>query len=98
MKPLSLRDRIKVLCIGAFVIGAIAGGIVASAFKKPVVLREVSVEVSEGDTLWTIADRFTDNSVDIRNTIYKIREFNCLNTSEIYPGDVIIIPLEMIGE
>ncbi|GLX68129.1 LysM peptidoglycan-binding domain-containing protein [Paenibacillus glycanilyticus] len=55
-------------------------------------LNEQTVIVSSGDTLWGIADRFVDNSKDIREYIYKIKERNQLSSVELQPGQVLIIP------
>ena len=49
--------------------------------------------VSEGDSLWEIAEVYTDDSVDIREYIREIKELNGMETAELMPGDVIIIPI-----
>lgn len=51
------------------------------------------VEVVEGDTLWNIAVGYLPEKTDIRKMIYDIKEFNNMETSYIYPGDIIKIPL-----
>ncbi|WP_336772007.1 LysM peptidoglycan-binding domain-containing protein [Paenibacillus sp. MMO-58] len=53
---------------------------------------EQTVIVTAGDTLWGIADRFTEGSKDIRQYIYKIKERNQLSSVELRPGQVLIIP------
>ncbi|MCM3629981.1 LysM peptidoglycan-binding domain-containing protein [Paenibacillus glycanilyticus] len=55
-------------------------------------MNEQTVIVSAGDTLWGIADRFADNSKDIREYIYTIKERNQLSSVELKPGQVLIIP------
>ena len=47
--------------------------------------------VSEGDTLWQIAERGTG---DIHKTIYQIKEANSLSSSCIYPGQELLVPFE----
>ncbi len=54
--------------------------------------------VSEGDTLWGIAELYTDGSVDIRKYIWEIKKLNGMGTAELMPGDVIIIPVFNCGE
>ncbi len=49
--------------------------------------------VCEGDTLWEIAELYTDDSVDIREYIREIKELNGMDSAELMPGDVIIIPI-----
>lgn len=51
------------------------------------------VQVTEGDTLWTIAMNHLPNNTDIRKMIYNIKEFNDMSSSYIYPGNVIKIPM-----
>jgi len=53
------------------------------------------VVVREGDTLWEIALAYKRPREDVRVTVNRIREANGLAPSEyIYPGQVLIIPLE----
>ena len=51
------------------------------------------VKVVEGDTLWNITSKYLSKDTDIRRMIYDIKEFNKMDTSYIYPGDVIKIPI-----
>lgn len=52
-----------------------------------------TVTVKPGDTLWAIAGK-TGITGDIRETIYKIKEMNGLNNSEIYAGTELIVPVD----
>lgn len=54
----------------------------------------VSFTVSEGDTLWGIAEQYADESIDVRKYIKLIQKYNNLDTAEIMPGDVLVIPYE----
>ena len=66
---------------------------------KPTVLEAhtpteyIAVIVEEGDTLWKIAKRFTNDRIDIRQYINLILEHNRKASAVIYPGDVLEIPL-----
>jgi hypothetical protein len=51
------------------------------------------IEVVEGDTLWNIALNYLPEKTDIRKMIYDIKEFNEMDNSYIYPGDMIKIPI-----
>jgi len=53
----------------------------------------IAVIVQNGDSLWMIAERFTNNQIDIRQYINLIQEHNQMDTVNIYPGDVIEVPL-----
>lgn len=78
------------IILAVFVVLAIILSWIASANSKPIIHMEYTV--SDGDTLWEIAESFTDDSEDVRKVIYDIRRINKLDSAEIYPGDVIIIP------
>lgn len=51
------------------------------------------VVVSKGDTLWDIASKYINIKFDIRDEIYHIKKINDLQTSNIYPGQELIIPI-----
>lgn len=48
-------------------------------------------EVEQGDTLWTIACRYTTNEQDVRRVIDIIKDINDCN-STIYPGEWLEVP------
>lgn len=52
----------------------------------------VSFTVNEGDTLWEIAELYADESIDVRKYIRDIKAYNNMETSELMPGDIILIP------
>ena len=52
-----------------------------------------TVTVCDGDTVWTIADRFNGENVDIRYVIYTLEEINGLENGEIHPGEEIYVPV-----
>ena len=53
----------------------------------------VKVVVSNGDTLWTIAQRYNDGSKDIRAYIDEISKLNNIESWQIYAGQEISIPI-----
>ncbi|MGI6588283.1 MAG: cell division suppressor protein YneA [Peptococcia bacterium] len=53
----------------------------------------IAVIVEDGDSLWKIAMRFADKQTDIRHYINLIQEHNEMKTVDIYPGEVIKVPL-----
>lgn len=61
----------------------------AFADKKTTI---VEVIVQPGDTLWSIANRYDENKIDIRKLIYEIKTYNDID-AHIFPGQVIYIPL-----
>jgi len=59
-----------------------------SGFKEP---EYQSIIVNSGDTLWSIAERYGDNS-NIREYIYNIKKINNLDSSMVYENMAILIP------
>jgi nucleoid-associated protein YgaU len=53
----------------------------------------VNVRVEPGDTLWGLARRYADDSVDIRELIGDIRRINRLEDAVIHPGQTLKIPV-----
>lgn len=66
---------------------------------KPAILKAhtpveyIAVIVEDGDSLWKIAERYIDEQRDIRQYISVILEHNQKRSAEIYPGEVLKIPL-----
>lgn len=53
---------------------------------------EQVIVVQSGDTLWSIAKQYIDESDDVRYMIFKIQSRNVLQSSHIVPGQKLIIP------
>ena len=53
--------------------------------------------VKSGDTVWTIAEEYTSDEYDVRNTVRVINRFNDLENSVIHGGDVIYVPVTYRG-
>lgn len=54
------------------------------------------VTVKDGDTLWSIASSYADNSnTDIRELVYAISNENNIYNACIYPGDMIKVPINV---
>jgi cell division protein YceG involved in septum cleavage len=52
-----------------------------------------SVAIQSGDTLWSIAEKYGNNS-DIRKYIYEIKKINNLDSNMLYENTAILIPVE----
>ena len=59
--------------------------------EETIILKTVTVH--SGDTLWGIASRYSEPSKDIRKQIREICELNGVKAGEIYPGQLIIVPV-----
>jgi len=64
-----------------------------SAYSSPYSIESEDYWVKKGETLWTIAQKYKPDDYDIRKMIYEIKELNNMETSMIYSGDKIKIPL-----
>ena len=53
----------------------------------------IEVMVKSGDTLWLLAKPYYNNKGDFREFLYNIKNYNNLENSMIYPGQIIKIPL-----
>jgi hypothetical protein len=54
----------------------------------------IEVTIKEGDTLWDIALKHLPEKQDLRKLIFEIKQFNEMESSCIYPGDIIKIPVD----
>lgn len=56
--------------------------------------RYISIQIEEGDSLWSIASEHKSESTDIIHYINSIREINHLKSDDIYAAQYLIIPVE----
>ncbi len=49
--------------------------------------------VCAGDTMWSIAEEYGSENEDVRNTVYKIKKLNDLNTTSLTIGQVLLVPI-----
>ena len=54
------------------------------------------IQVSSGDTLWSIATTYMPDDMDTRKAIRVLRNINSID-GNIYPGDVILVPENYSG-
>lgn len=52
------------------------------------------ITVHTGDTMWAIADRWTEQGEDVREVIYRICETNALANTNLQPGQKLLIPVK----
>lgn len=90
-----MRNKVKYII--EFIIILVLFVILAVAFKNKYLsrpaeaLRFESYIVHPGDTLWDIAEQYT-NGADPRELIYEIQVYNGIN-ADIRPGEEIKIPI-----
>ena len=86
--------------VGNHVMKAVIVAIICMAFfnvffaneEKPLV-NYINIQVYGGDTVWTIASRYTSNRDDLREMVYAIKTINGLNHNAfIYSGQTLKVP------
>jgi len=63
------------------------------AYSSTYIQEYEEVIVKTGDTLWKIAKEYTPKDYDIRKMVFEIREINNLESADIYPGDLVKVPI-----
>jgi len=61
-----------------------------SGYKEP---QYQSIIVHSGDTLWSIAEKYGNNS-NTREYIYNVKKINALDSSMLYENTAILIPVD----
>ena len=68
----------------------------ALGFNDALALSEqqyIEIQVESGDTLWTIADEYMPDDMDIREAVYMICETNDVDANTLYAGQTLSIPV-----
>jgi LysM repeat protein len=54
--------------------------------------RQTTITVKSGDTLWTLAERYTPSGGNVQDMIDQIAGMNHLSSATIVPGERLAIP------
>ena len=68
----------------------------ALGFNDALALSEqqyIEIQVESGDTLWTIADEYMPDDMDLRDAVYMICDANDMNANELYAGQTLNVPV-----
>ena len=68
----------------------------ALGFNDALALSEqqyIEIQVKSGDTLWTIADEYMPDDMDVREAVYVICETNDIDANTLYAGQTLNIPV-----
>lgn len=84
-----LSVRLAVLIAAISTVFLLIGG-AADAESPPV--GTVEYVVAPGDTLWAIAQDLSAPGDDLRRIVHDIRQASELESSSIYPGQVLRVP------
>ena len=52
----------------------------------------MEVEIMPGDTLWSIAETYMDDSTDVRQAVYQLCKINQISANELYAGMTLQVP------
>ena len=50
-----------------------------------------SIQINQGDTLWTIAERYCENPGEIRSYVKELKSINNLERDEIHAGNYLTV-------
>jgi hypothetical protein len=84
----NLPGRLSILLVALAAAFLLLGDEVGA--RAPVIT--VEHRVSHGDTLWDLASTFTGPEDDLRAGVDLIKELNGLASSELLPGQVLLLP------
>lgn len=88
MRIKSRKKFIRSIAILIFILFALFSKSIANAHKEA---EYIDYTISANETLWTIASKYKSPKEDIRAYIYKIKEINHLEDSNIYENQIIKI-------
>ena len=67
-------------------------------FAEEPVYHTQTITVKSGDTMWAIANRWSDDREDVRQVIHRICKANNLKSNHVYPGQVLKIPVKAVTQ
>ncbi|MEG6586461.1 LysM peptidoglycan-binding domain-containing protein [Dendrosporobacter sp. 1207_IL3150] len=89
-------NKIKINYISSAIIGILFIGLLGTAFgaqDKPA-KAYINVQVESGDTVWSIASKYSTNKEDIREIIYEIKTINGLDqNARVNDGQILKVPV-----
>ncbi|MFD0958937.1 LysM peptidoglycan-binding domain-containing protein [Paenibacillus chungangensis] len=89
----SIKVTASVLLMALLLTSFLMLGVTATGTDvAPPMGSEQVVTVANGDTLWAIAGRVSDDSEDTGYIVFKIKQRNGLTSSTIHPGQQLIVP------
>ncbi len=84
-----LSVRLSAFLAAVITVFLLIGGAAGAEEPPPATTEYV---VSAGDTLWQVAASHAGAEVDIRNLIADIKDVSGIESSTIYPGQILRIP------
>lgn len=93
-KQKTMLGILAVLIISLIIIFGSAMITFAKNENKPEPIKSyVSIQVQNGDTLWSIAESYTESyDIKINDYINEVKSMNSLSSDDIHTGSFLIIP------
>ncbi len=88
-----MKKILAILCVGF----ALYTGFNMVFAEEPVYYTQ-TITVHSGDTMWAIANRWSDDREDVRQVIHRICKANNLKSKHVYPGQVLKIPVKAVTQ
>lgn len=63
------------------------------ANNKPKMVGYDLYQVTSGDTLWSVAEEYKPDGMDIRKFVYDVADKNGIDDCHIHVGDLILVPI-----
>ncbi len=98
-KKYRIKSHFRFITSIVIILGLIISGIYAlSGLNKSTALTKTEyaqIEIGYGDTLWEIANEYKSNETDTRKAVYEICKVNNIEASDLTPGTVISVPMDL---
>jgi uncharacterized membrane protein YvbJ len=78
------------LILLSIIMSYITGTLTSNAESETEIIK---ITIREGDTLWKIASQYNYYDEDIRAVVHRIKAYNQLESANIYPQQVVMIPI-----
>jgi nucleoid-associated protein YgaU len=89
MAKRQLSVRLSVFLASVLTVFLLIGGAAGAEEPPPATTEYV---VAAGDTLWAVAAGYAGQEIDVRNLIADIKDLSGIESSTIFPGQVLRIP------
>ncbi len=54
---------------------------------------DMDLEINSGDTLWSIAESYMPNDIDVRQAVYQLCSINDISADQLVAGMIIQVPI-----
>lgn len=101
-KKYIIKSRRRFVCfvfiVLLLIVSAISFITTAAGFNTVLGMTEprfLEIRIEPGDTLWELAGEYMPRDMDRRKSVYVLCRLNHISASELSPGQIIKIPLDV---